>query len=182
MLYLNESGGNMVSSFIQESRSGKWIGANAASANTSEGLQKSVATAHPATATHLSQSNYNIFWLQQAEESIVRLTMLDLDDPYHLDPDAGRRAIEILSFLRHNVLINPPRVLPEGEEDVALTWESDASKRYLSVSLDSVEVMDLIKADRSRTIEQIGDDTHVDLMKLIELLSAQTNSQSSSRF
>lgn len=172
----------MVKSSLQESRTGKWLKTHTGTANTSEWHPKTTVAAHQSIAAQPLHSNYNMVWLQKAEESIARLTELDLDDPYHLDADAGRRAVEILSFLRHNVKINAPRVLPEGEEDIALTWESDALKRYLSVSLDSVEIMDVIKADRSRTIEQVGDNTHVDLKKLIEILSAQTNSQSSNRF
>lgn len=126
----------------------------------------------------IRQTNYNEYFIQKAEESLARLTELDDNDPYHIGDAVYKRALNLLSFLRHSVEMPAPMVLPEGEEDVSLTWDGELSKRYLSISLDSIEIMDLNKEDLESVIIPLGEDDDVDFQKLIALMTGNLRTSS----
>lgn len=126
----------------------------------------------------VKQSNYNEYFIQKAEESLARLTELHQNDPYHIGEPVYHRALSLLSFLRHSTDLAAPMILPEGEEDVSLTWEGDVFKRYLSVSLDSVEMMDLNKLDHESKIVPLGEEDDIDYQKLISLMEGHVRTSS----
>ncbi|MCD4511502.1 hypothetical protein LQT97_09655 [Brucella pseudogrignonensis] len=128
--------------------------------------------------TGFKQSNYNEVHLQKAEEALARLTELEENDPYHIGDAVYYRALSLLSFLRHSVELSAPMILPEGEEDVSLTWEDENIKRYLSISLDSVEVMDFNKSDHKSNIVPLGEDEDVDYQKLMALMIGNVRTSS----
>lgn len=125
-------------------------------------------TSNPTMArTSVIQTNYNEIMFQKAEESLARLMGLDEDEYFHLGHEAGQRALQIVAFIKHSISISAPKILPEGEDDVALTWEDELVKRYVSISPDSVEIVDQNKNDPTAVTHYVGDDNGIDYQGLI---------------
>lgn len=58
----------------------------------------------------------------------------------HLSRGVVRVASELIAHLARNYQIEAPKVLPENDECVALTWEFAGMKRYLAIYEDAVDL------------------------------------------
>ncbi|MDX2483804.1 MAG: hypothetical protein QNK42_09135 [Pseudodonghicola sp.] len=83
------------------------------------------------------------------EKTISMLPTLPEDDENYLCPEAAKKAILILSALRH-ANMPPPRIIPEDADALSFTWDSLFIKRFLTVALDEVDITHVHRPTRKR--------------------------------
>lgn len=76
-------------------------------------------------------------------EAIMHHAHLPATHDMAVDPKAAERAIEILGRLMYNYPIDAPTFFPQEGEEVIFKWDGKKIGRYLSVSNDDVNLMDL---------------------------------------
>lgn len=116
------------------------------------------------------RSNWEVSIFADLQQAIAKLTKLDQEDDFHLEPDAASLAIDILGVLRNCYELSPPKLLPEGNEDVSFTWDVGQIKTYLNVSPDGVEAMRLDKGTWNKSLESLSNGGSLNYVRLMEIL------------
>ena len=79
-------------------------------------------------------------------DALKSVTKLDEDDSFYLTPEVSARATDFLSVISANLKIDPPKFLPQDGEVAVFTWETALAKRFLSIDLDELDLLDVNKS------------------------------------
>ena len=85
-----------------------------------------------------------------------------------VDELAATRAADLLAMMSENFAIAPPKILPEDDGSVVLTWEAGDLKRYLTIDDSDIGIMDLNKRLRVKCVHDVdGNEPFQALMSIV---------------
>lgn len=76
----------------------------------------------------------------------------------HVDTKVAEKAIQFLAKVNSNWEVDAPKLLPDNEEALTLTWDYGTIKRFLTVAADEFDLMDINKRSRVRCTHEVLDD------------------------
>lgn len=112
------------------------------------------------------------------QEAIARLSLMNPSSDFFVEPGATRKAADFLALVSENYEITPPKILPEENDTLVLTWDVGDFRRYLSVADDSYGLLDIHNTKDVRCKHIIPDDEQAAIMALIAELRLSSKSSS----
>lgn len=127
---------------------------------------------HSMNSTSPLFNNYRTSQFFDLVRLIEDLSELDADSEFHIAGDVKKRAVKVLYLLRGMGDIDLPKVLPEGEECLSLTWENHPWKTFLTVYPDELEGITYNRETGIRCRELLGDEEKaVDIERISRSIS-----------
>ncbi len=115
-------------------------------------------------------SNWNAYVYDEIISTIDVMKKLPQGEPLALDPKVANRAQNILSFIREQLKINPPKILNQDGDAVVYTWVEEDKEYYLTVADDEVDLMKFYQ-DGTYHVEVLSqDESDLPYKKIMELM------------
>jgi len=111
-------------------------------------------------------------------EAIARLPTMPKFSEFYMEPDAAKKACDFLGLLRQNYDVTPPKIIPEENDTVVLTWDMGEYSRYLSVADDWYDLLDIHHTKNFRCKHEIPQDEQGALHVLVNQLHLPSKSTS----
>lgn len=131
-----------------------------------------------ADSTNPVLSNWGVHLYAEIFQTIDQMTKLPEDDPLSLEPVVAHKALNLLGFLKEQMKIDPPKIINQDGEALALTWVAGNLKRYLTIADDEVDLMHLSLNQPFRCEEVLSQEDQLPYKAIFERLSAQPKSRS----
>lgn len=123
-------------------------------------------------------SNWDVHFYSEVFHAIRAMTEIPEGEPLRLDEETAERAIDVLGFLKEQVKIDPPRLINQDGDALALTWVKNGLKSYLTVADDEIDLMHVSLKDMFRCEEVLSEKNEIPFDKILARLSAQVKSES----
>ncbi len=123
-------------------------------------------------------SNWDSHIYASLFRTIQLMTELPETDPYFLESEVSKRTQGVLSFLRENVDIAPPKIINQDNQAISLTWTNPNFKRYITVYDDEICLLDLPNDNSLRKEEVISIGDEYPFKRMMECMSILPRSSS----
>ncbi|MCP8886611.1 hypothetical protein NF348_05805 [Devosia sp. XJ19-45] len=90
--------------------------------------------------------------------AVKKLSELPSYHSLYVDPEVCVRATDLLGLLSAQTDVDPPRLFPQDEETLALTWTQGRFIRMLSIDEDDLSLVDLDKKSQHRCLHELPAD------------------------
>ncbi|RJE84041.1 hypothetical protein D3P04_13590 [Paracoccus onubensis] len=105
------------------------------------------------------------------------MSELDSEDAFHVGNDVMQRAIEVINLLRDFADVPYPKILPEGEDSLSLTWKLNDFKQFLTIYNDELERTIYNGVTGIRCIEQISEGSELSLHDVTKIFPLKVRSR-----
>lgn len=89
--------------------------------------------------------------------AVSKLCKLPEYDTLHVQKDVCLRVGELLGLLSAQTDVDPPKLFPQDDETLALTWTQGRFMRLLSVEEDEISLVDVDKRTQHRCSHDLSD-------------------------
>lgn len=111
-------------------------------------------------------------------QTLEKLKSLPESHDFHIQPEVADIASKLIAYLDKSYGIESPKLLPENDECVALTWENSVVKRHLAVYKDAIDIMFYSKNLKISCKDYLCDDGNFDFDYVGKTLSKSGKAKS----
>lgn len=123
------------------------------------------------SSTSLPTNNWRNNELHDLISLLENMSDLDADDSFHVGGCVRDRAIKLLIFIARQHHVDFPKILPEGEDCLSLTWDKGALKSFITIYPDEVESTLFNRTSGLRCVYQISDGDEINFSNVSRALA-----------
>lgn len=166
----------MISNGLDKNQLRRLEPASTSMAVLGECAQYATATSMPRSSS--SFSNSRAYHYGAVQSAIDLLKELPEESDFHVTSEVAERARDLLGVLSANMEVDAPQIFPQEKDLLVLKWVVGKIERFLSVSPDDFDLMDINQATRLRCTHALADDGSLNLASLFDALAVPFSNKS----